>query len=619
MERGLPGSFSSPAQAYLPIQDYGVIGNLRTVALVGRNGSIDWCCIPRFDAPSVFGALLDAEKGGFFRIAPPDTPGMSNKQLYLPDTNILITRFLTLDGVGEITDFMPIGREYDQAEHQHYIMRYVRVVRGSLTFELTCCPAFNYGRELHDIYLSAEGAIFRSPSLVLALSSTVPLEEDRRGGVYGRFVLHEEQEQFFRLESARNRDLQPHCHPKNYYESEFLETKRYWQGWVSRCQYHGRWREMVIRSALVLKLLTYQPTGAIVAAPTTSLPETVGGARNWDYRYTWLRDAAFTIYGLLILGFVDEARSFMDWLEARCCGLPSGGALQPMYAIDGRSELTETTLDHWEGYRQSRPVRIGNAAYRQDQLDVYGELIDSIYILNRYKNISYDLWTNVCSLLDWLKFHWRDADESMWEVRGGKKQFVHSRVMNWVAFDRALRIARHRGLPAPFSEWTTISAQIYKEVMECGWNERVGSFVQYYGSDAVDASALLMVLTRFVSPEDRRMLSTIERIRRELASDLHIYRYDPKLAADDGFGSREGTFNMCSFWMVEALARGGDLEEGRLLLEKMLSYANHVGLYAEEIGSTGEALGNFPQAFTHLSLISACYNMDRALDGALYG
>ncbi|HXR65055.1 MAG TPA: glycoside hydrolase family 15 protein [Ktedonobacteraceae bacterium] len=610
---------SSAAQKYLPIQDYGVIGNLHTVALVGKNGSIDWCCLPRFDSPSVFGALLDAEKGGFFRIAPLETPEMSYKQLYLPDTNILITRFLTLDGVGEITDFMPIGHFRDEEAHQHYIMRYVRVVRGSLAFKMTCRPAFNYARDLHDIYLSKEGAIFRNNSLILALSCAVPLEEDRQGGVCGRFVLREEEARFFRLESASGHDVQPHSHGKDYYKDEFLETKRYWQGWVARCQYQGRWREMVVRSALVLKLLTYQPTGAIVAAPTTSLPETLGGERNWDYRYTWLRDAAFTIYGLLILGFLDEAKAFMDWLEARCCGLPDGSALQPMYSIDGQSALVEERLEHLEGYRQSRPVRIGNAAYKQDQLDIYGELIDSIYILNRHKDISYDLWNSVCRLLDWLKLHWRDPDESIWEVRGGKKCFVHSRVMNWVAFDRALRIARHRGLPAPFVDWTTTSSQIYREVMERGWNEKVGSFVQYYGSDAIDASALLMVLTRFAGPADYRMLSTIERIRRELTSDLHIYRYDPRQAADDGFGSREGTFNMCSFWMVEALARADYLEDARLLLEKMLTYANHVGLYAEEIGVTGEALGNFPQAFTHLSLISACYNMDRALNGNLNG
>lgn len=611
-------SRSRLAQTYLPIGDYAVIGNLHTVALVGKNGSIDWCCIPRFDAPSVFGALLDAEKGGYFRIAPPDTPGMERKQLYLPDTNILITRFLTVDGVGEIIDFMPI-KQVGSAIHQHHLMRSVQVVRGSLSFEMVCRPAFNYARDTHVTHLSEDGAVFISESLCLALTSSVPLEEDSQGGVRTTFILHQGQSAYFQLESARNQDVRPHHHTPRYYEAEFLETKRYWQNWLSHCRYQGRWREMVHRSALVLKLLTYAPTGAIVAAPTTSLPETIGGARNWDYRYTWLRDAAFTLYSFLILGFTQEAEAFMGWLAARCHELQADGSLQPMFTIDGGHDLTETTLAHLEGYRKSGPVRIGNGAYKQQQHDVYGELLDSIYLFDRHKNITYDLWWNLRRLLNWLSTHWQDADEGIWEVRGGQQHFLHSRVMSWVAFDRALRIARHRGLPAPRAEWENISALIYEEVMEQGWNAKVGSFVQCHGSEAIDASALLMVLTRFTGPTDPRILSTIERIEKELTSDSHVYRYNPELAADDGFGGQEGTFCICSFWLVEALARAGRLEEARLILEKMLTYANHVGLYAEEIGATGEALGNFPQAFTHLSLISACYNMDRALNGTLRG
>lgn len=611
-------SRSRLAQTYLPIGDYAVIGNLHTVALVGKNGSIDWCCIPRFDAPSVFGALLDAEKGGCFRIAPPDTPGMERKQLYLPDTNILITRFLTVDGVGEIIDFMPI-KQVGSAIHQHHLMRSVQVVRGSLSFEMVCRPAFNYARDTHVTHLSEDGAVFISESLCLALTSSVPLEEDSQGGVRTTFILHQGQSAYFQLESARNQDVRPHHHTPRYYEAEFLETKRYWQNWLSHCRYQGRWREMVHRSALVLKLLTYAPTGAIVAAPTTSLPETIGGARNWDYRYTWLRDAAFTLYSFLILGFTQEAEAFMGWLAARCHELQADGSLQPMFTIDGGHDLTEMTLAHLEGYRKSGPVRIGNGAYKQQQHDVYGELLDSIYLFDRHKNITYDLWWNLRRLLNWLSTHWQDADEGIWEVRGGQQHFLHSRVMSWVAFDRALRIARHRGLPAPRAEWENISALIYEEVMEQGWNAKVGSFVQCHGSEAIDASALLMVLTRFTGPTDPRILSTIERIQKELTSDSHVYRYNPELAADDGFGGQEGTFCICSFWLVEALARAGRLEEARLILEKMLTYANHVGLYAEEIGATGEALGNFPQAFTHLSLISACYNMDRALNGTLRG
>ncbi|MBV9711966.1 MAG: glycoside hydrolase family 15 protein, partial [Ktedonobacteraceae bacterium] len=360
--------------------------------------------------------------------------------------------------------------------------------------------------------------------------------------------------------------------------------------------------------------LTYAPTGAIVAAATTSLPETLGGPRNWDYRYTWLRDAAFSLYSLLTLGFTQEAEAFMGWLDARCHELGEHGTLQPMYTIHGGHDLTEITLDHLEGYQQSRPVRIGNGAYKQNQLDIYGELMDAIYIYNKYDAISYDLWQNLRRLLEWLNNHWQDPDEGIWEVRGGPRHFVHSRLMSWVAFDRALRLTRHRGLPAPMANWMQTSATIYEEIMHKGWNEKVKSFVQYYGSDAVDASALLMVITQFAGATDPRILSTIERIRKELSSDSLVSRYNPKTAADDGLGSVEGTFSPCSFWMAEALARAGKLEDARLMLEKMLTYSNHVGLYAEEIGPTGEALGNFPQAFTHLALITACTNIDAALN-----
>ncbi len=602
-----------PSSTYQPIEDYAVIGDLHTVALVGKNGSIDWCCIPCFDSPSVFGALLDARKGGFFRIAPPDTQGMGCKQLYLPETNILITRFLSVEGVGEITDFMPI-KLVGSAEHEHHIVRSVAVVRGSLSFEMVCRPAFNYARDSHRIHLSKRGAIFNSDTLCLGLATSVPIEEDGYGGVRATFTLNAGQSVHFILESARESDLAPEPLTKGAYQQAFQETMRYWRNWISQCQYQGRWREMVQRSALVLKLLTYAPTGAIVAAATTSLPETIGGARNWDYRYSWFRDAAFSLYSLLTLGFSQEAEAFMDWLDARCHELPESGALQPMYGINGQHDLAETTLDHLEGYRQSKPVRIGNGAFNQQQLDIYGELMDAIYIYNRYEPISYDLWYNLRKLLEWLKNNWRDPDEGIWEVRGGPRHFVHSRMMCWVAFDRALRLVRHRGLPAPMVDWMRASAEIYEQIMENGWSEKKRSFVQYYGSEAIDASALLMVFTRFAGPSDPRILHTIDRIQKELASDSLVYRYNPKEAAFDGLGSIEGTFSPCSFWLAEALARAGRLDEARLMLEKILTYSNHVGLYAEEIGPTGEALGNYPQAFTHLSLITACTNIDRALN-----
>jgi len=601
------------SSTYQPIEDYAIIGDLHTVALVGKNGSIDWCCIPCFDSPSVFGALLDARKGGFFRIAPPDTPGMGHRQLYLPETNVLITRFLTVDGVGEITDFMPVKRE-GSARHQHHIIRSVSVVRGSLSFEMVCRPAFNFARDDHKVHLSKDGAVFNSPHLCLGLAATVPVEEDGEGGVRATFTLHANQSAHFILESAKDSDLAPAHLSNAQYNEAFQRTINYWHRWMAQCTYRGRWRETVQRSALALKLLTYAPTGAIVAAATTSLPETIGGARNWDYRYTWLRDASFSLYSLLTLGFTDEARAFMAWLDARCHELGENGTLQPMYGIHGEHDLTEFTLDHLEGYRQSSPVRIGNGAYSQKQLDIYGELMDSIYIYNRYDTITYDLWQNLRRLLEWLGDHWQEPDEGIWEVRGGPKRFVHSRLMSWVAFDRALRLTRHRGLPAPMGDWMQKSAEIYEQIMNAGWSEKKQSFVQYYGSDAVDASSLLMVLTNFAGPTDPRILSTIERIQKELTSDSLVHRYNPKKAADDGLGSVEGTFSACSFWLAESLARAGRLDEARLMLEKMLSYSNHVGLYAEEIGPTGEALGNFPQAFTHLSLITACVNIDAALN-----
>ncbi len=608
----------SAVPPYQPIEDYAMIGDLHTVALVGRNGSIDWCCIPRFDSPSIFGALLDVEKGGFFRIAPPDMTSIGHKQMYFPETNVLNTRFLSKDGVAELTDFMPI-KEIGSSLHRHHIVRAVHAVRGSMNFEIVCRPAFNYARDPHTVHLLDGGAIFHSDHFSLALTADIPMQEDAQGGVSAHFTLHEGQQIYFVLESAKDSEvtLRPMSH--HHYQELFQDTMHYWQSWLAHCQYQGRWREMVQRSALALKLMTYAPTGAIVAAPTTSLPESIGGARNWDYRYTWLRDASFTLYNLLMLGFTDEAEAFMAWLDARCHELKEGGALQPMYTIDGGHNLTEFTLDHLSGYRDSKPVRIGNSAYKQKQLDIYGELMDAVYLYNRYKPISYDLWWNLRRLLQWLGNHWQEPDEGIWEVRGGQQLFLHSRVMSWVAFDRAIRLARHRGLPAPMIEWLQTSSAIYEQVMEKGWNHTLESFVQYYGSDAVDASSLLMVLTRFTGANEPRMLKTIDYIQKHLTSDAHVYRYNPTQAANDGQASSEGSFSACSFWLAESLARAGHVDEGRLVLEKMISYSNHVGLFSEEIGPTGEALGNFPQAFTHLSLISACYTIDRALNGDLRG
>jgi GH15 family glucan-1,4-alpha-glucosidase len=395
----------------------------------------------------------------------------------------------------------------------------------------------------------------------------------------------------------------------------FNRTVRYWRGWLAKSTYRGRWREMVHRSALTLKLLTYRPTGAIVAAPTTSLPEGIGGARNWDYRYTWIRDAAFSLYGLLRLGFTEEAGAFMGWLSDRYreSAGRGDGPLQVMYCVDGRPDLEELELDHLEGYRGSGPVRVGNGAATQLQLDIYGELIDSVYLYNKYgQPISYDDWSALVAIVEWICGNWDRPDEGIWEVRGGRQNFTYSRMMCWVAIERAIRMARQRGLPADLNRWRDQRDAITQQILDRGWRAQRNAFVQHYDTDVLDASVLLMPLTKFIAPRDPRWLSTLDAIGEELVSDSLVYRYNME-ASPDGLDGEEGTFSICTFWYVEAMARAGHMDEARLAFEKMLTYANHLGLYSEEIGPSGEALGNFPQAFTHLALISAAVNLDAQL------
>ena len=598
---------------YLPIAEHGMIGDLHTIALVGTDGRIDWYCCPAFDAPSVFGAILDKDRGGSYAIRPAGGDWTS-RQLYFPDTNVLITRFFTPGGVGEVQDFMPIEAQPEM--HRHRLIRRVVVVRGSLDFELELQPRFDYGREEHETVAQEHGVLLRAPSLSLALEGAIEGRADRAdGGVRAGFCVEAGEARSFVLERVAPDYV---CRP--YAEDEataaFEATVQYWRRWLDRSRYRGRWREMVHRSALTLKLLTYAPTGALVAAPTTSLPEQLGGERNWDYRYTWIRDAAFSLYGLLRLGFTDEAAAFMSWLTDRTREWRVGpsGPLQIMYGIDGRSDLPEEELTHWSGYRDSAPVRIGNAAADQRQLDIYGELIDSVYLYNkRGAPIFHETWENLRRIVDWLCENWDQADEGIWETRGGQKDFTYSRLMSWVAIERAIRMNRARGLPGDIVKWLAERDRIYNQIMERGWSDERGAFVQHYGSDVLDASILLMPLVLFIAPRDPLWLSTLDAIGGELVSDSLVYRYNME-ASPDGLEGDEGTFSICSFWYVEALTRAGRIEEARLAFEKMLTYANHLGLYSEEIGPTGELLGNFPQAFTHLALISAAFNLDKALE-----
>jgi GH15 family glucan-1,4-alpha-glucosidase len=608
-------------QEYLPIAEHGLIGDLRTAALVGTDGRIDWFCAPRFDSPSVFGSLLDARHGGCWEITPMCATA-NRQQFYFPDTNILITRMLTEDGIVEVQDFMPILRERDPAHRQRLVRRVVSI-RGRMRIAVRIAPRMNYGRDEHRAERTGGGVRFTGASLTLSLLASCPLRTEGADAL-AELDLSQGDTAVFVLETDTGAG-DPPATAADVAESEelLMATVAFWRRWLRQSTYTGRWRERVHRSALALKLLTHEPTGAIIAAPTLGLPEQLGGARNWDYRYVWIRDAAFSLYALLRLGFTEEAQAFIGWLTERLGSAATDGEQGPlrvMYSIDGEARLPEEVLGHLEGYRGSSPVRTGNNASDQLQLDIYGELIDSIYLFNKHGGgISHESWTSLCAILDWLLKNWDSADQSIWETRAGRQHHTYSRLMCWVAVERMIRMANQRGLPADLARWTAARDEIYRQIMERGWDPRERTFVQRLSSarerpagTALDASVLLMPMVKFISPVDPRFLSTLDAIADRLVMDSLVFRYDPE-QAPDGLDGTEGTFSICSFWWVEALARTGDVERARLALEKTFTYANHVGLYAEQIGLTGEHLGNFPQAFTHLALISSAINLDRAM------
>lgn len=736
---------------YLPIDSYAIIGNLRTAALVSVDASIDFCCIPTFDSPSVFARILDAKKGGHFQISPitcdaveercdaathlsesEESPAfVVRKQQYAPNSNVLITKFQSTSGVATIHDWMPRPAKKG-GQLVPWILRKVSAVKGTYSFKVECFPAFHYGKQKHETFIRHSDAELSSidgfdgdtrdyiksrstvifdtglkasddPSLgegatclelhtFVCFSSSLEMQaefqkveqlmKDSGGidwkvsssyetigpGAMAEFTISDGMTVYFVLKESkksealttnyyRKKDTPISCnvdvngydaqnavkskvdscsHNANFdmdkatpslIEGLLLETNNYWRQWLSHASYTGRWRELVQRSALVLKLLVYEPTGAMVASPTFSLPESIGGGRNWDYRYTWIRDSAFTVYAFLRLGLTEEAEGYMKFIFMLCSQLKDKETLAIMYTIHGEKCPPDTDLEHMEGYRGSRPVRIGNSANDHLQLDVYGALLDAIYLYNKFaRPIGYDMWTKVRALVDYVAQNWHLPDNSIWEIRDSRRNYTYSRIMCWVALDRGLRLAEKRSLPCPNRmEWYQARDTLYEEVMEKGYNKNLRSFVMGYEApchDTLDASVLVMAMTFFINHTDPRLLATIKSIMRRpeeggLLSNGSVYRYNLSSFSDNIQGE-EGTFSMCTFWLIEALTRAGKAEPVYLdlaleMFEQILSYGNHVQLFSEEIAHTGEALGNHPQAFTHIALISTAFNLDRQL------
>ncbi len=598
----------NPAAVKRPIGSHGVIGDLRTCALIADDGTLDYLCWPNLDSPSVFTALLDSDQAGLFSLAPEWTD-CRRQQLYLPDSNILQTRWLSQHGVAEVTDFMPLCEAGDT---QPRIIRRVQVIHGEVRFHLRCAPVHDYGRAATVASLDQGSVTFASQGQpALRLVASVPLEAQGNAATCCFVLSHGQQAEFMfggaedELLTLENVKL---CQQ---------ETLQFWQRWSAQSHYRGRWREMVNRSALALKLLTSLKHGSIAAAATFGLPEQVGGERNWDYRATWIRDASFSVYALMRLGYNDEAKAFNQWV-GRCMENSQFAPehLQVMYRLDSATDLEEHTLDHLSGYGGSRPVRIGNHAYSQLQLDIYGELMDAVYLANKYgEAISHKGWQHIIRMIDHVCDHWNQADAGIWEMRGEPQHFLHSRLMCWVAIDRALRLGMKRSLSMPYDRWDKVRGEIRQDIWTHFWNEDLGHFTSTRDGKSLDASMLLMPLFRFVSAKDPEWLATLDAIKTHLVEDGMVYRYHTADTPADALDGQEGAFAACSFWYVECLARADRIDEAQVEFEKLLRYANPLGLYAEELDKRGYALGNTPQALTHLALISAAYYLDRKLTG----
>jgi len=588
---------------YKKISDYGIIGNLHSVALIGLDGAIDWLCLPHIDSPSVFAALLDDEKGGRFSICP--TGEWDSVADYLPGTNILVTKFRTRDGLLRLTDFMPVAgdEEEKQEKDQNELYRLVEVMRGKIPVQVIFDPRFDYARANDSCAICKGGLIARGNGKVVALASSQDLRI-KEGKGEARWDLAEGARVWLRLQYgvAETVPIDP-----REAERALRTTETYWQNWLRRAETgqtldFGPHPDLVARSALVLKLLYYHPTGTIAAAATTSLPEEIGGERNWDYRYTWLRDSSFTLQALFDLGHLAETQGYLKWIE-KIIAEDGADKLQIMYGLRGERDLPEQALPHLQGYKGSKPVRIGNAAAQQRQLDIYGEVMDAALKLSQYAGkIDVEIWPPLRRICDHVVENWTGKDSGIWEVRSGTYHFVYSKVMCWVALDRGITIARRYGFPADLEKWERVRFQIKKEVLEKGWNEGKRSFVQHYDTDALDASNLLIPILGFLPFDDPRMVSTIEAIRRELGQEGFLYRY----VEEDGLSGKEGTFLLCTFWLIQDLIGLGRLEEAEILLRRTEGTTNHLGLFSEEYDLRWkEALGNFPQAITHIGYVNS--------------
>lgn len=596
---------------YPEISDYAIIGDCHTAALVAKDGSIDWCCWPRFDSDAVFCRLLDVHRGGFLRISPAGK--FATKRTYVDGTNILQTSFITAAGRMRVTDCMPIepaatqDRRGEDVRTTHDLLRLLEGVTGPVEVEIACRPTFRFAADETVLSIQGTTCVASLGRERLRVDSPWPWRLDSGGVAVACGQIDTGQRLWLAVTYSEGEPAAAR-RPVDL-EEALARTTRYWREWSGQSTYSGRHAAAVRRSALALKLLTYEPTGAVIAAPTTSLPEELGGVRNWDYRYTWLRDTALTLEALMALGYHDEALDFWEWLQQ--LRLAEGRPLQIMYGIDGRTELPERVLEHLEGYAQSGPVRVGNAAAAQRQLDIYGEVLDAAYACVTGMNAGPH--PEFGGVLGWLAdraaVDWDLPDQGIWEVRTGPRHFLYSKLMCWVALDRALKLAERGVIHGNTRAWQDARDAVRSAILTRGFDLAVNAFTQSFGSPALDASALVIPLIGFLPANDPRVTGTIDAIQRQLTRDGLVYRY----LTEDGLPGGEATFVLCSFWLVDALALAGRVEEAQRVFERVVSYANDVGLLAEEVDpATRQLLGNFPQGFAHLALIRSAHRLARA-------